>query len=75
MLIPFNIESAKSGCPVVTRHGTGRVEILKYNLEGDRPLVGVVYYSEYHRSVELWYENGKQYEDGRNSNLDLFILK
>lgn len=66
-MIPFNLEEAKTGKPVVTRDGRRMIELQIFNSEVHRPVVGII-----DARVLTFTREGKLLE-GRDSNTDLFM--
>lgn len=66
-LIPFDIEKAKAGAKVVTRDER-EVEIVKWNMGKDFPILGVI-----GDDVYRWHDNGRWSNIQDEVNKDLFI--
>ena len=67
---PFNLEEAKAGKPVQTRDGRD-VEIIKFDLRGDYPILSIVKYENVD-SPETFTASGKTYLD-ENDDRDLVM--
>lgn len=72
-LIPFSLERALEGDPVVTRNGIRVNEIHLFKTDKIYPIGAILREDEdiYHECYTI---NGKYMEDGHESELDLFML-
>ncbi len=68
----FNLEEAKAGKPVVTRGGEA-VEIIKFNLKDDQPIVAVITDEHGEEDIQRYNENGNYYTHNDSSGYDLFM--
>lgn len=67
---PFNLEQAKAGKPVVTRHGRP-ARILAFDKKGSNPIIGLVTHKD-NEIAYYWYENGRVLADS-DSEYDLVM--
>lgn len=69
--LPFDVEKAKDGWPVVTREGC-KVNILKTDLRGKFPIAAVIKRDD-EDSIDSFTEGGTYYGDGSICCDDLFL--
>lgn len=67
-LIPFDLEKALAGEPVVTRNGFEVTKLTTFEISRGVILVGVM-----GGDVQTWTKNGKWLESGMTSDFDLFM--
>lgn len=73
-IVPFDVEKAKAGAEVVTRKDKYKVEILKYDVIDESPIVAVFTFSNGTQCVSTYHLNGKRFRTD-NSDFDLRIRK
>lgn len=73
-IVPFDVEKAKAGAEVVTRKDKLKVEILKYDVVDESPILAVVTFMSGKQCVCLYYLNGKRLKNDI-SDFDLRIRK
>ncbi|WP_300828877.1 hypothetical protein [uncultured Rikenella sp.] len=71
---PFNLNTAQSGAPVVTRSGCP-VRIICFDAMGQRPIIALVKTSDCIERVEEYREDGRLISDQISSVLDLCITE
>ena len=69
--LPFDVEKAKDGWPVVTREGCS-VEVIKTDLRGQFPIAAVIKRDD-EDSIDSFTEGGTYYGDGSICCDDLFL--
>ena len=68
---PFNLEQAKAGKPVQTRDGRD-VEIVRFNLRGDYPILAIIKLLEYDCAIRFSIDGSYNRKLKKNYN-DLFM--
>lgn len=71
-MTPFNLEQAKTGAAVVTRDGK-HVELLKFDMCNNNPLVGVITKFDGLQYVYTWTRSGSYFDSEEHSMNDLFM--
>lgn len=68
-IIPFDIEKAKAGAEVVTKKDELKVEIIKYDLKCNSPILAIINYKSGSQQAAVYNLDGTLY----NRDLDLRI--
>lgn len=66
---PFNLKRALAGDPVVTRDGERAKIIIDQKINGNHETIVAVF----NQCIELYYDEGKYYADGREDDNDLLM--
>lgn len=73
-IVPFDVEKAKAGAEVVTIKDKYKVEILKYDVVDESPIVAVITFEDGKQIVSTYHLNGERFIDAK-SEVDLCIRK
>lgn len=72
MIIGFDLEEYKKGnCKVFNKRGM-RVEILKYDMQYDYPIIAITYRDKDYE-VNVYTAEGRFYKDRKDENMDLVL--